>query len=212
MTSIRQAPAKASGLFHGALENIVSKTKYWWLLLVTGVAWVVVGIFILRFDYTTVEAVSILFGVFCLVAAANEMMVASVSSSGWRVFRWLLAALFVVVGIVAFYNPGDTFVSLAFLMSFFFVFRGVYDIAMSFAASMIQGWWVLLIVGVLEIALGFWAAGSWKASIVLLVAWVAAGAIVYGVAQIAAAFLVRNAGREMASIADRQPAGIPRAA
>ena len=212
MTSIRQAQAKHSGIFHDALENVVSKTKYWWLFLVAGIAWIVVGIVILRFNATTVDAVGILFGVFCLVAAGNEMMVASVSSSGWRIFRWLLAALLVVVGIIAFYNPGDTFVSLAFVMSFYFVLRGVYDMVMSFAASMFQGWWLLLIVGLAEIALGFWAASSFKASVIVLVAWVAAGAIVYGVGQIASAFLIRKAGHEVATLAGGQPAGASRAA
>ncbi len=212
MTDSRSAPTTVSGLFHDTLENVASKTKYWWLLLVTGVAWIVVGIVILRFDYTTVEAIAILFGVLCLAAAVNEVMVATVSSTGWRIVRWVLAALFVVVGIFAFYNPGDTFVSLAFVMSFYFVFRGIYDIAMAFTVSMIQGWWVLLLLGLVEIGLGFWAAGSWQASVIVLVAWVAAAAIVYGVGQIAAGFLLRKGGHEMATLAGGQPAGVAHAA
>lgn len=212
MTSTRQAPVQHSGIFSGALEDVVSKTKYWWLFLVTGIAWIVLGIFILRFNATTVAAVAILFGAYCLVAAGNEMVTASVSSSGWRVFRWLLAALFVVVAILAFYNPGGTFASLAFLMSFYFVFRGVYDIAASFAASIIPGWWALLITGLAEIALGFWAASSWKVSVIALVVLVAAGAILYGVGQIASAFLIRKAGQETAALVDRRPTGVSRAA
>jgi len=85
MSDIRQAPTTAHGLFHEALDDVVSTTKYWWLLLVTGAAWVVIAVLILRFDYTTVAAIAVLFGVFCFAAAANEVMVAAVSSSrGWR--------------------------------------------------------------------------------------------------------------------------------
>jgi uncharacterized membrane protein HdeD (DUF308 family) len=189
------------GLFHEAVDEFVSTTKHWWLLLVTGVAWVVIAIVILRFDYTTVAAIAVLFGVFCFAAAANEVMVSAVTSSrGWRILHWLLAALFIVVGVLSFFRPGDTFVGLAAVMSFYFVFRGAFDIATSLAASRVPGWWVLLLVGIAEIAIGFWAAGSWNVSVVVLVSWVAAGAIIFGVGQIASAFLVRKVGHGAAAL------------
>ncbi|HEX7428384.1 MAG TPA: DUF308 domain-containing protein [Mycobacterium sp.] len=211
MSDIRQAPTTTQGLFHEALDDVVSTTKYWWVLLVTGVAWVVIAVLILRFDYTTVAAIAVLFGVFCFAAAANEVMVAAVSSSrGWRILHWLLAVLFVVVGVFAFIRPDDTFVGLAAVMSFYFIFRGTFDIAMAFAGSRVPGWWVLLLVGLAEIAIGFWAAGSWKVSVILLVSLVAAGALLHGVGQIASAFLIRKAGREVAAL-DGRRAGASRA-
>jgi uncharacterized membrane protein HdeD (DUF308 family) len=112
-------PPRPAGIFHDAVDELASTTKHWWLLLVTGVAWVVIAVLILRFDYTTVAAIAVLFGVFCFAAAANEVMVSAVTSSrGWRKLHWLLAALFIVVGVIAFFRPGDTFVGLAAVMSF----------------------------------------------------------------------------------------------
>jgi len=199
MTDTR--PAKpAPGLFHEALDDIVSSTKYWWLLLITGIAWIVIAIVILRFDYNTVAAIAVLFGFFCFVAAANEVMVGAVSTKGWRILHWLLAVLFVVVGVFAFIRPDDTFVGLAAVMSFYFIFRGSFDIATAFVASRAPGWWVLLIVGIAELAIGFWAAGSWKVSVVVLVSWVAAGALIHGIGQISTAFLVRRVGHGAAAL------------
>ena len=184
---------------HPVLDEIVSTTRYWWLLLITGVAWIVIAIVILRFNYATVAAIAALFGVFCFVAAANEVMVGAVSSKWWRILHWLLAVLFVVVGFFAFFRPEDTFVALAAVMSFYFVFRGAFDIAMALAGSRAPGWWVLLLVGLAELAIGFWAAGSWKVSVVV-VSWVAAGALLHGVGQIASAFVVRRVGRSAEAI------------
>ena len=54
MTETRQAPMTPSGIFHPILDDVVSTTKNWWLLLVAGVAWIVIAVVILRFDYATV--------------------------------------------------------------------------------------------------------------------------------------------------------------
>ena len=190
------APRRA----HPVLDEVMSTTQHWWLLLIAGVAWVVIAIVILRFDYTTVVAIATLFGVFSFFAAANEAMVGAVSSKGWRILHWLLAVLFVVVGFFAFFRPDDTFVGLAAVMSFYFVFRGAFDIAMALSGSRTPGWWLLLIVGLAEIAIGFWAAGRWNVSVILLVSWVAAGALLHGIGQIASAFVVRRVNRNLEAV------------
>ncbi|MGB8503145.1 DUF308 domain-containing protein [Mycobacterium sp.] len=125
-------------------------------------------------------------------------MVGAVSSSGWRILHWLLAVAFVVVGVFAFIRPDPTFVGLAAVMSFYFIFRGGFDIAMAIAGSGSPGWWVLLLVGFAQLAIGFWAAGSWKVSVVLLVSWVAAAALMHGIGQISTAFMVRRVGKALA--------------
>jgi len=182
-------------------DDAVSKTRFWWLLLITGAAWIVLSVVILRFDYTTVTAVAVLFGVYCLIGAVNEIMIGAVSSStGWRIAHGLLAALLVVVGVVSFVNLGATFVTLAAIISFYFVFRGCFDIVMALVGSAVSGWWVLLICGFIELGLGFWAAGSWTTSVLVLVAWVAAAALVHGLGEIALGFQIHQGRRGVAGI------------
>jgi uncharacterized membrane protein HdeD (DUF308 family) len=50
-----------------------------------------------------------------------------------------------------------------------------------------------LVSGIIELALGFWAAGYYGRSAVLLVAWVAAIAIIRGIRDIVLAFRIREA-------------------
>jgi uncharacterized membrane protein HdeD (DUF308 family) len=123
-------------------------------------------------------------------------MIAAVSSStGWRVAHGLLAALLVVAGVVSFANFGATFDTLTALISFYFMVRGCFDVVTACAANVISGWWVLLICGFIELGLGFWAAGSWSASIEVLVIWVAAAALVHGIGDIALGFQIHNGRR-----------------
>ena len=56
----------------------------------------------------------------------------------------------------------------------------------------IEVWWLQLIGGIIEIVLGFWAAGYYGRSAILLIAWVAAFAIIRGVRDIVLAFRVRE--------------------
>jgi len=182
-------------------DDAVSKTRFWWLLLITGIAWIVLSATILRFDYTTAAAVAVLFGVYCLVAAATQTMIAAVSSStGWRITHGLLAALLGLTGVVSFANFGATFDTLTAIISFYFMVRGCFDVVTACAANVISGWWVLLACGFIELGLGFWAAGSWRASIEVLVVWVAAAALVHGIADIALGFQLHNGRRVVTAV------------
>jgi hypothetical protein len=67
------------------------------------------------------------------------------------------------------------FCAAAAVMSFYFIFRGCFDVIAAIAAHQHPAWRVLLIVGLAELAIGFWAAGPWHLSALRLVAWVAAG-------------------------------------
>ena len=46
----------------------------WWLFLLVGIGWMLVGLIVLRFDYTSVSAISILFGIVAIAAGAMELV------------------------------------------------------------------------------------------------------------------------------------------
>ena len=165
----------------------------WWLLLITGIGWILVGLIVLRFDYTSVSAISILFGCVAIAAGVLEIGMVFIAAGWWKLFYGVLAVIFIVAGIVAFIHPGNTFVALSAVFSFFLIFAGTFDIIQSIAARReISVWWLQLIGGIIEVVLGLWAAGYYGRSATLLVAWVAAFAIIRGVRDIVLAFRVRE--------------------
>jgi uncharacterized membrane protein HdeD (DUF308 family) len=165
----------------------------WWLLLVTGIGWILVSLIVLRFDYTSVHAVSLLFGFVAIAAGVMEIAMLFLAEGWWKVLNGLLAVVFIVAGIVAFIHPGNTFAALAGVFSFVLVFAGVYDIIISIASRDDRSaWWLQLISGIILLALGFWAAGYWGRSAALLIAWVAAFTLIRGVRDIVLAFRVRG--------------------
>jgi uncharacterized membrane protein HdeD (DUF308 family) len=165
----------------------------WWLFLITSIGWMLVALILLRFDYTSVSAISVLFGIVAIVAGVLEVGVMILANGWWKLLHGLLALVFIVAGIVAFIHPGDTFAALAAVFSFFLIFAGTFDIIISISIRReIEVWWLQLIGGIVELALGFWAAGYYGRSAVLLVAWVAAIAIIRGIRDIVLAFRVRE--------------------
>jgi uncharacterized membrane protein HdeD (DUF308 family) len=165
----------------------------WWLMLIMGVAWMLVGLILLRFDYTSVHAISLLFGFVAIAAGVLEVGLIFLSHGWWRVLNVVLAIAFIVGGVMAFIHPGNTFAALAGVFSFFLLFAGTFDIIQSIAARReIEVWWLQLVGGIIEVVLAFWAAGYWGRSAVLLVAWVAAFALIRGFRDIVFAFRVRG--------------------
>ncbi len=165
----------------------------WWLMLITGIAWILVSAILLRFDYTSVSSISILFGIVALFAGAAEIGVLFLAAGWWKLLHAVLAIVYIVAGIVAFIHPGDTFLALAAIFSFFLVFAGTFDIVIAISTRHeIEVWWLQLVGGIIELALGFWAAGYYGRSATLLVAWVAAFTIIRGVRDIVLAFRVRE--------------------
>jgi uncharacterized membrane protein HdeD (DUF308 family) len=165
----------------------------WWLLLITGVAWMLVALILLRFDYTSVSAISILFGIVAIMAGVLELGVLILANGWWKLLHGLLALAFIAAGIVAFIHPGNTFAALSAVFSFFLIIAGTFDIIVSISVRReVEVWWLQLVSGIIEIVLGFWAAGYYGRSAVLLVAWVAAIAIIRGIRDIVLAFRVRE--------------------
>ena len=173
--------------------------KWWWVFLITGVLWLIISLIILRFDTTSITTVAILFGCVAIVAGLNEFFTASAVTS-WRWLHILLGVLFLIVGVVALFNPGRTFWALASIIGWFLLFKGTFDIVMSILTRReSEMWWLLLIAGIIEVLVAFWAAGGFGRKFVLLIIWVAVAALTRGITEIVMAFRLRGYRKEIES-------------
>jgi uncharacterized membrane protein HdeD (DUF308 family) len=168
----------------------------------------IVALMILRFDTTSITTIGVLVGVVVIAAGINEFILASLIDDGWRWLHAIAGVLFVIVGVVALFSPGDTFWLLAALIGWFLLFKGAFDIIAAFASKAINDlWWITLVIGIAEVLLAFWAAGGFGRKAVLLVIWAAAAALGRGITEIITAFGLRKLGED--AMDDTLPPGAP---
>jgi uncharacterized membrane protein HdeD (DUF308 family) len=175
--------------------------KHWWIFLITGTAWMFLALILFRFDITSAKSIGILAGIIFLIAGLFEfLMVAVVRSGWWKAVNAILGVLLVVGGILSFIHPKDTFVAVASITAFMFLFVGILDVIVAFS-NRVGLWWVRMIVGFVCIGLGFWASGDFGRSATLLVAWVGAFALLRGITHFLIAFALRGAHKDLEAVA-----------
>jgi uncharacterized membrane protein HdeD (DUF308 family) len=180
-----------------ALEDAAGR---WWMLLVSGIAWLVFALIVFQGSYTTVYAVSILFGIVAVMAGVAEFVGLGFWTTGWKWVHGILGALFLIAGIWALVHPHNAFATLAALMGLFLLVKGIYDIMVSFIAKeQFEMWWLQLVLGIIEILLAFWVSGSFRRSAILLVAYVGIIALSRGITDLFVAFKLRGLKKELAA-------------
>jgi len=182
----------------GEREILEEAADRWWIFLVTGIGWLVFALVVFQWDYTTVYAISILFGVVALVAAMNEFMAITYSTTGWKWVHGLLGVLFLLVGIWALWNPYDTFATLAALVGAFLLIKGIFDVSVAFMTKdEFELWWLQLVVGLIELLLAFWVAGNFREKAILLVVYVGIIALARGITELFVAFKLKGLRRRV---------------
>ncbi len=170
----------------------------WWVFLVTGTFWLIFSLIMFRFDITSAKSIGVLAGIIFLIAGLFEFLMIFVVQSGWwKAVNALLAVLLVVGGIMSFIHPENTFVAIASVTGFMFLFVGIVDIIVALS-NRTGVWWIRLIVGIICVGLAFWASGDFDRKAILLTAWLAAFALLRGITHFLIAFALRGEQKEAA--------------
>jgi uncharacterized membrane protein HdeD (DUF308 family) len=178
-----------------ARDAVKGFSRLWWLWIVFGVLWTLIGVVILQFDQASITTVGVLIGVMFIGTGMQQFVIMSlVDRFGW--LYGLFGVLFVAAGIVAFISPENTFAALADILGFLFLIVGVFWIIQAFASRELNElWWLGLLSGALMVILAFWTAGQFfieKAYVLLVFAGI--WSLMQGFTDIVRAFQIKKLG------------------
>jgi uncharacterized membrane protein HdeD (DUF308 family) len=174
-------PDQVAGL--ESRDAIRGVTRAWWLFLIIGVIWILFGMFVLSYNAGSLLVLAIFAGVTFIMTGINQLL------SFGRVV-W----------------PGPTLLVISVVLAWFLVFKGIVDIVAAFSNHGRPWWWVTLILGILELLLGIWAAGYPGRSLVVFINLVGIYAIFYGFTELFAGFELRGLGKRLDRLPPEQPA------
>jgi len=171
----------------------------WWLFLVSGILWLLLGFVVLSLRPVSISVCVILIAVAFWLGAMTLFALAMVTSGGWRVLTIVAGILAIAAGVAAIAWPGPTIVVISIFVAWYLLIRGIFDVAISLSHTHVHGWWMMLIAGIIGIGLGAWAVGNPDRSVLLLVSIIGIWSIFKGAADLVAAFSYRSMKKELAA-------------
>jgi len=180
-------------------------SRYWWVLLISGIAWLVVAWLVLRANITSLTTVGILLGILFIAAGIEEVVFAGAVGGGWKFLHYVMGVIFLLGGLWAFIRPINTFFALASVLGLVLILQGAFEIVRGVSSRGENPyWWLGLVSGVLLVLLAFWVSASdrvfqLQARTFLILFWVGLWALFRGITSIVLAFGIRHAGRSVAA-------------
>jgi uncharacterized membrane protein HdeD (DUF308 family) len=177
-------------LWSGSSPLTVVRDGMWGFLLLAGAAWLAIAWSVLRLEPADLVAVA---GPVILFGAVTEAVRALAGTRTW----WLnagMAVLFATTGLIMLRDDGSSWTTPAALIGWYLIVRGAADIAISMLSRESDRiWGLLMVVGVLEIGLGFFSTSSFVRTPELVVVVLGGAALVRGVADLVASLRLREA-------------------
>jgi uncharacterized membrane protein HdeD (DUF308 family) len=127
----------------------------WRTAVIAGALLAVIGSLAIVFPFVSGVSLSLFFGAALLVAAMVQIAHAF-SADRWTGAVWevVLAIVYAVGGLALLFNPVFGLATLTILLAAYLVVSGVFEIVFGVMARTQQGWWVVVLSGVIGILLG----------------------------------------------------------
>jgi uncharacterized membrane protein HdeD (DUF308 family) len=165
--------------------------RSWWVPLLNGAVLVIVGFLIFSIDWSIRELATFIGAVFIFQGVATALTTGiDLRVRRANVVTGLLSAA-AGVAIIVWPKPG--LVAVAIFLAAFLIVSGTLTIVGAFAArGVLPNWWLLLILGLLEIPLGVLALATPGATLAALITVGGIWAVAVGVMRIVLAFELRR--------------------
>jgi uncharacterized membrane protein HdeD (DUF308 family) len=165
--------------------------RNWWVLLLNGALLVVAGVLIFSITWTVRELATFI-GALFIFQGVMEALTTGIDRRVRRV-NVLSGLLSIAVGVAIIVWPEPGLVAVAIFLGAWLIVSGTLAISGAFAArQLLPNWWLLLIVGLLEIPLGVLALADPGATLAAIVTVAGIWAVVIGVMRIVLAFDVKS--------------------
>src|SRR5712691_3260906 len=166
--------------------------RNWWALALRGLAAVLFGLLTFFLPGITLVTLVLLFGAYALVDGMfNLLAFFRVASHHWALL--IEGVIGMIAGILTFAWPAMTALVLLYLIAFWAIFTGVFEIVAGIRLrKLIANEWLLLLMGGLSVLFGLlilFAPGTGALAIVL---WIGAYSLVFGIFLLALAFRLRG--------------------
>jgi uncharacterized membrane protein HdeD (DUF308 family) len=172
--------------------------RSWWMFLVAGIIWLLLGFVILSTRPSSISVTVILIALAFFMGGFTMFALAFVATGGWRWMAIIGGVIAIGAGIAALVWPEPTLVVLGVFVAWYLLFRGIFDIALALSNRHVRGWWLGLVAGIVAIALGAWAIGNPERSTLLLITIIGVWTIFKGVSDLVAAFHYRDMKKALA--------------
>jgi len=167
-------------------------TANWWALALRGLVAVLFGLLTFFLPGITLVTLVLLFGAYALVDGVfNVIAFFRVASHQWALL--VEGVVGIIAGVLTFAWPAITAIALLYLIAFWAILTGIFEIVAGIRLrKTIANEWLLLLMGAVSLLFGLlilFAPGTGALAIVL---WIGAYALVFGIFLLALAFRLRG--------------------
>jgi uncharacterized membrane protein HdeD (DUF308 family) len=179
-----------SGRWDFDLQTAESVAKTWWIALLGGLISIVFGVVVLAVDWS-VESLALFVGILFVLQGITWAS-AQPLEGGSRTGNLILGAIGMITGAVVIFWPEIGLLTLAVFIGAWFVVSGVLRIIGAIANRHVPYWWLVLVVGLIEVPLGVWALRRPGMTLAILITLIGIWSIVTGIWQCTIAFELRK--------------------
>jgi len=168
--------------------------RYWWALVLRGIAAVIFGVLAFVFPAMTLAVLIILFGAYAIVDGVFNLVAAVSGRTGERWWHLVLEGVVsIAAGLVAFAWPGLTALALLWVIAGWAIVTGVLEIvaAIRLRKHIDNEWWLAL-SGVASLVFGALLIIAPVAGALAVTLWIGAYAVLFGALMIGLGIRLRR--------------------
>jgi hypothetical protein len=184
------------------IDEAEQVAKDWWLYLIAGITSMIFGALILSVDWS-VDGLAAFVGTLFIIQGAAYVVTRPLDG-GTRSTNLIAGLAGIVAGIVLLAWPDRGLYTLAVFAGIWIVTSGLIHIVGAFVNRFAPHWWLVLLLGLIEVPIGIWAMRRPGLTLAVIVTLTGAWAVVTGIWQILLAFEVRSLPRRLNRL---RPAG-----